>query len=288
VLSFAAVPSRADEGAEPTLERLFELGRTVVEESGIDVSELSAVGIGCGGPLDPVRGILLAPPHLPGWRDVPVVALAARAFELPVTLENDGTAAAAGEHRWGAGAGAANMVYLTVSTGVGGGAVIDGRLYRGSTGNGGEFGHVTVDRHGRPCHGCGRAGCLEAYVSGTSIAQRARERGLDVVGAEDVAAAARSGDPVAQAVWDETLEALACGIISIVNLFEPELVVIGGGVSRSGEQLLGPVRELVQAGAMKPAGSAQVVVSALGDHVGVVGAAAIVHERAALEGIPAP
>jgi glucokinase len=280
VLSFAAVPSEADRGPEPTLGRLFDLGRSAVAESAVDWAEISAVGIGCGGPLDAERGVLLAPPHLPGWRDVPVTELAEREFERPSTLENDATAAAAGEHRWGAGAGTRNMVYLTISTGVGGGVVIDGRLYRGAGLNGGELGHVTIDWRGRHCRGCGRLGCLEAYVSGTSIAERAQEAGLELATAEEVAAAARAGDARATAVWDETLEALACGLTSIVNLFEPELVVVGGGVSRSGEQLLGPVRELVRRDAMRAAGEAvRIVPSALGDHVGVVGAAAIVYER---------
>lgn len=282
VRSFAVIPSRAREGPRATLARLFDLGRRAVEESGIGWPELGAVGIGCGGPLDPERGILIAPPHLPGWRNVPVTALAAAEFERPALLENDGTAAAAGEHRFGAGAGTRTMIYLTISTGVGGGAILDGRLYRGAAGNGGEFGHVTVDRRGRLCRGCGRKGCLEAYVSGTSIAERAREAGLELDTAEGVAAAARAGEPVAVAVWEETVDALACGLTSIVNLFEPELVVLGGGVMRSGSQLLRPVREAVRTGAMQPAGGAKVVVSALGDNVGVVGAAAIVHERAGL------
>jgi glucokinase len=283
VHSFVVAPSRADEGPAPTLERLFELGRQSVAESGLEWDAIQAVGIGSGGPLDAERGILIAPPHLPGWRNVPVNELAENAFHRPVTLENDATAAAAGEHRWGAGAGVSNMVYLTISTGVGGGVVIDGSLYRGSMGNGGELGHVTIDWHGRPCRGCGRRGCLEAYVSGTSIAERAQEAGLAFTTAEDVAAAARAGDPGAIAIWDETVEALACGVTSIVNLFEPELIVIGGGVSRSGEQLIGPVRELVRASTMKPAGEkADIVASAFGDHVGVVGAAAIVYDRAAL------
>jgi glucokinase len=135
---------------------------------------------------------------------------------------------------------------------------------------------VTVDWHGRRCRGCGRLGCLEAYVSGTSIAERAVEAGLAVDGAEEVAAAAREGEPTAVAVWDETVEALACGLTSIVNLFEPELVVLGGGVTRSGDQLLAPVRERVRAEAMH---DAEIVVSPLGDQVGVVGAAAIVYDR---------
>ena len=279
--SFLFRPSRTELGVDAVLEDLFALGREAVAASGVSWTSIEAVGIGCGGPLDTTRGILLAPPHLPGWRDVPVTALTEREFERPVVLENDATAAAAGEHRWGAGAGIRNMVYLTLSTGVGGGVVIDGRLYRGSWGNGGELGHVTVDWHGRRCRGCGRRGCLEAYVSGTSIAERAQEAGVMLATAEDVAAAARAGDEGAVAVWDETVEALACGLTSIVNLFEPELLVIGGGVTRSGDQLLAPVREAVRRDAMRPAGDAvDVVLSAFGDRVGVVGAAAIVYDRA--------
>jgi glucokinase len=283
VHSFVVEPSRAEEGPASTLERLFDLGRRAVEESGIDWPAIEAVGIGCGGPLDSERGVLIAPPHLPGWRDVPVTALARKALGRAATLENDATAAAAGEHRWGAGAGVRNMVYLTISTGVGGGVVVDGSLYHGASGNGGELGHVTVDWHGRRCRGCGRLGCLEAYVSGTSIAERAREAGLAFETAADVAVAARGGDEGAVRLWDETVEALSCGLTSIVNLFEPELVVLGGGVTRSGELLLDPVRAAVRAGAMRPAGeAADVVLSRFGDQVGVVGAAAIVYDRAEL------
>ena len=283
VLSFVVEPTRSEEGAEPVLERLFALGRAAVAEAAVPWGEVAAVGIACGGPLDSERGVLIAPPHLTGWRDVPIVELAEQALERPAALENDATAAAAGEHAWGAGAGTRNMVYLTLSTGVGGGVVVDGRLLRGSRGNGAELGHVTVDWHGRPCRGCGRRGCLEAYVSGTSIAERAREAGLDVARAEDVQEAARHGDPVATAVWDETIEALGCGLTSIVNVFEPERVVVGGGVSRAGEELLAGPRAAVEASAISPGGRAvDVVTASFGDRVGVVGAAAIVRDRTAL------
>jgi glucokinase len=296
VHSFVVTRSQPERGPDAELPRLFELGRRAVADSAFAWGEIGAVGIGCGGPLDAGRGVLVAPLHLPGWTDVPVAAIAEEEYERPAVLENDATAAAAGEHRYGAGTGARNMVYLTISTGVGGGVVVDGRLYRGA-GNGAELGHVTVDWHGRRCRGCGRLGCLEAYVSGTSIAERALEAiaesrnggsslaELEDPTAEDVAAAARAGDRLAREVWDETVDALACGLTSIVNVFEPELVVVGGGVSRAGEQLLGPVREQVRATAMEPAGrSADIVAAALGEQVGVVGAAAIVYDRGVLDG----
>lgn len=282
VRSFLIEATRPAEGPERGLARLFELGKRTVADAGIDWSQLGAVGIGSGGPLDARAGVLLSPPHLPGWRDVPIVARAQEAFRLPVVLENDATAAAAGEHRYGAGAGTSHLVYLTISTGVGGGVVIDGRPYRGASGNGAELGHVTVDCDGRPCRGCGRRGCLESYVSGTSIAERAREAGMGDVTAGDVAAAAKAGDRVATAVWNATTDALACGLTSIVNVFEPQVVVLGGGVvTGTGEQLLGPVRDRVRAEAMSPGGeAAQVVAAALGRHVGVVGAAALAREHA--------
>jgi glucokinase len=280
VHGFLVAPTEAERGPEDGLARLFALGRMAVARSGIPWPDVEGVGIGCGGPLDSERGVLLAPLHLPGWEDVPIVNLAQGALDRPAVLDNDATAAAAGEHEYGAGRGTRNMVYLTISTGVGGGVVIDGRLYRGATGNGGELGHVTVDWRGRECRGCGRRGCLEAYASGTSIAERAREAGLNGMTAADVAAAARAGDPAAVRVWEETCEALASGVTSLANLFEPELVVLGGGVSRVGEQLLGPVRELVHAQVMEPPErKIGVVQAALGDSVGVVGAAAVAYER---------
>jgi glucokinase len=274
VHGFVTGPSAAT--SADGVPRLFDLGRRAVAGSGL---QIDAVGIGCGGPLDSANGILIAPLHLPGWRDVPIAALAQEAFGVPAVLDNDATAGAAGEHRFGAGRGTRDMVYLTISTGVGGGVVIDGQLHRGRSGNGGELGHVTVDFHGRRCRGCGRRGCLEAYCSGTSIAERAEEAGMRGATAADVAQAARAGDPVAVRVWEETCEALACGITSIVNLFEPEAVVLGGGVVRTGEQLLGPVRErVVQQVIGEPP---SIVAAAAGDAVGVVGAAAVAYERVA-------
>jgi glucokinase len=277
VEGFAVAPTDAAPGPDDGLRRLFALGRQALDASRADVA---AVGIGCGGPLDSSTGVLIAPLHLPGWTDVPIVELASSELGLPAVLDNDATAAAAGEHRFGAGRGTRNMVYLTVSTGVGGGVVLDGRVFRGSTGNGGELGHVTVDWNGRVCKGCGRRGCLEAYASGTSIAERAREAGMAVETASEVAAAARAGDAVAERVWAETCAALACGVASLANVFEPERVVIGGGVTREGEQLLGPVRERVRAEVIAPvARSLDVVAAELGETVGVVGAAAVAFER---------
>jgi glucokinase len=287
VHSFLVAPTPASPAQR--LDVLFSLGRKVIADAG---AEVTAVGIGCGGPLDAERGVLISPPHLPGWRDLPLAELTSAEFDRPAALENDGTAAAEAEYRFGAGIGTTHMVYLTLSTGVGGGAVLDGRVYRGATGNGAEFGHVVVDRNGRVCHGCGNRGCLEAYTSGTSIAARARELAdehsslstVEDVTAEVVIAHAAAGDPVAALVWREAVEALGSGLTSIVNVLEPELVVLGGGVSKAGEGLFAPARAAVRAGAMTPGGRAvRVERAVLGDQVGVVGAAAVAMRS--LEGV---
>jgi glucokinase len=294
VLSFATCPTGVQDGPDAALGRLFELGDKALADAGAAPGRLRGTGIGCGGPLDSARGVLLRPPHLTGWVDVPITALAAERYGMPAVLDNDGTAGAAGEWRFGAGRGCRHLLYLTVSTGIGGGAVVDGRLFRGAAGNGGEPGHVTVRPGGRPCKGCGGSGCLEAYASGTSVAERAAEAvaaataegrstvlsGCDPLTAADVSAAAAQGDPVAAAVWNETLEALGTGLTSLVNVLEPELVVLGGGMTRSGEQLLGPVRRTVTARAMGPAARAVRLVRASGgDRAGLLGAAAVALER---------
>ena len=231
---------------------------------------------------------LLCPPHLPGWVDVPITRLVEDTYGLRAVLDNDGTAGAAGEWRFGAGRGTRHLVYLTVSTGIGGGFVVDGRTYRGAAGNGGEPGHITVRSDGRPCRACGRSGCLEAYASGTSISELAREAVAlgeatslppDAT-AVDVSRQARAGDPLARRLWDQTTSLLGQGVTSIVNLYEPDVVVLGGGVTRAGEQLLSPVRQAVARLAMGPAARAvRVVPAGNGDRAGVLGAAAVAFER---------
>jgi glucokinase len=283
VQSYVQVETGVDEGPTAVVKRLLDLGEQAAAEAGLAVA---AVGIGCGGPLDPVNGVILGPPGLPGWDYVPLGQLVAERFQLPVYVENDATAAALGEYRW-AGWGVQNLVYLTVSTGFGGGIVVNGKLFLGAAHQGGELGHVVVDWQGRQC-GCGARGCAEAYVSGTSIARRAIEAATGTsstlagraITAKDVAEQARAGDPVARAVWDETTAMLGRMVAVLVNVCEPELVVLGGGVTRAGDQLLVPVREAALQQAMPPAAAAcDVVLSRHGDAVGVLGAAAIAYER---------
>lgn len=281
---FLSEPTEKHRGPDAVIAHLFDMGHRSIAAAGLGVP--ASVGISCGGPLDAPAGVLTRPLHLPGWIDIPIVAMATAEFGVPAVVENDATAAVLAEHRYGAAQGAAIALYLTLSTGVGGGSVIDGRLHRGAAGNGGEFGHITVRPGGRDCL-CGRRGCLEAYASGTSIAARARDlldaddrasslRDLEAVRAEHVAAAAAAGDAVASELWQETTDLLGQAVTDLVNLFEPNVVVLGGGVTRSGAQLLDPVRDIVQNTAMPPAAArATVTLAGLGDEVCVVGAGAL-------------
>lgn len=291
VLSRREAASHREAGPTAMIARLIDLGRAAVSESGVAWSAIRAVGIACGGPLDPATGIILSPLHLPGWDDVPLARMVSDALDRPAVVDNDATACALAEWWFGAGRsmGADHLVYLTISTGVGGGLILDGRVYRGAALNAGELGHLTVDYLGRQC-GCGRRGCLEAYVSGTSIAARAREAlatgersslaSLSIVRAEDVAAAARDGDPLAVRIWDETTAMLGSGVTNILDIFNPQIVVLGGGVTRAGDQLLRPVREAALGQALAPAARvADIVLAELGEKLGVVSAAAVAFDR---------
>lgn len=300
LLSRDEVPAGAPDGPEAVIQRLIELGDRVVDSSGASPSAIVATGVACGGPLDPVAGIVRDPPNLPGWHDVPLLARLRESLgddlgERPLYLDNDANAAALGEHRYGAGRGVKHLVYLTISTGIGGGIVVDGRVVGGENGNAGEIGHMSVAHDGWPCH-CGSRGCLEAFCSGTNIAARANARiaagetsrlgemAPGSVTARDVAEAARVGDPLAVRVWDETTTVLGAGVGNVINLMNPRLVILGGGVTRAGEQLLGPVRRIALQRAFPYLASvADVVLAELGPDTGIMGAVALAQARLAAE-----
>ncbi|HWS87939.1 MAG TPA: ROK family protein, partial [Pyrinomonadaceae bacterium] len=238
-------------------------------------------------PLSRDRGLILSPPNLPGWDEFPVAALVRERLGVPVLLDNDANAAALGEREYGAGRGADNLVYVTISTGIGGGIIVNGRLVHGVGDAAGEVGHMVVEPGGPPC-GCGARGCLEALCSGTSIARRAAERlagggrtsmllegggGLEGITARAVAEAARAGDAVAGEVWDETVAYLALGLGNVVAALAPEAVILGGGVSTAGDQLLVPLRERIRRSVkIAPVEEVRIVQAELGGDSGAYGA----------------
>ncbi|MGK5531073.1 ROK family protein [Streptomyces sp. URMC 129] len=241
---------------------------------------VTAVGIGSAGPVDARTGTV-SPVNIPGWRGFPLVeALRPVTGGLPVTLVGDAVAVAAGEHRRGAARGHANALCMVVSTGVGGGLVLDGRLRAGPTGNAGHIGHISVDYDGERCP-CGGRGCVERLAAGPAIARHARaagwrpaEPGGDTTAA-GVARAAREGDPRALAAYDRAARALAAGIAATATLVELDVVVVGGGVARAGETLFAPLRRALRTYAALPFVRALPVLPArLGADAGLVGAAA--------------
>ncbi|HID64644.1 MAG TPA: ROK family protein [Anaerolineae bacterium] len=282
--------TRAAEGQKAIVERMVDAAYRVMGEAGLVPAQIAAVGVGSPGPIDSRTGVVTAPPNLPGWKNVPLKQLIEEALGITTFLENDANAAALGEHRFGAGRGVQNMIYVTASTGIGGGLILNGQLYSGTTGAAGEIGHITVLPWGPYC-GCGNRGCLEALASGTAIAREGRElvrRGMPTlitelaagdperVTAKLVAEAAAKGDIEAQEILAEAMTYLGVGMASLVNLFNPELIVIGGGLTNMGEKLFGPVRRAIERRAFPAAARAVKVVPAeLGDDVGVLGAVAV-------------
>jgi glucokinase len=282
-LPFRRFPTQIKNAPEQILEEACsELEQMAAEAR----TRIVAVGIGCGGPLDRRRGLILSPPNLPRWDEFPIVRQVEERFGVPVLLDNDANAAALGEHEYGAGRGVRNLVYITISTGIGGGLIINDQLVHGVGDGAGEVGHMVVAPGGPPC-GCGARGCLEAICSGTSIARRASERlahdgrpstlrdtsGTERVTAHAVAEAARAGDEIAREVWDETIVYLALGLSNIIATLAPEAIILGGGVSTSGDQLLVPLRARVRESVrIMPVEQVRILQASLGGDSGIHGA----------------
>ena len=247
-------------GAWPTdLERLEAQSRELLGAAGVREDELDGLGLSAPGPLNPETGIVVEAPNLPGWRQVPVAERIGAAFGVPCRLENDANAAALAEWRFGAGQGSAHMLYLTMSTGVGGGLILNGELYRGAHFAAGEVGHIPIVPGGRTCS-CGLRGCLEAYTSGAGIAARIREDiaagrapGMleraggdpDSVSARLWVEALRAGDAYARALKDDFVEHLAQGLAGLVIGLDPECIVLGTIIERNPDLFLDDLRDRV-------------------------------------------
>jgi glucokinase len=278
--------SETDLGLESVLGRMSDSLAAAAAEAGTEVSALGAVGIASPGAIDSVRGVVAGAPQLPGWKDVPLVERMSERLGIPGYLENDATAAALGEHRYGAGRGTRQMLYITVSTGVGGGIIIDGDLYSGASGAAGELGHVIVDPDGPPCRWCG-SGCVESFASGTNLARRGEElvksgeapvlaelaRTEGRLSAETMVLAANGGDQAVREAFRRAGCYLGIAFAGFVNIFNPEAIVVGGGVARgAGELIMGPAREMMEAHAIAESlKHVRLEPAALGDRSGLLG-----------------
>ncbi len=291
-IAFRSSPTRASEGEDSVVERMIQMIEDVIAvtmaETGAPRENFLGVGVGAPGPLDRELGVIITAPNL-GWKMFPLRDRIQDATGLKTTLDNDANCATMGEAWTGAAKGAKNVIGVTIGTGIGGGIIIDGRLYHGSSDVAGEIGHMTIDSTGRRC-GCGNYGCLEAYASGTAIAERAREAlagetegvlltmcegQLPKVTAQMVYKAANEGDLIAIDVVRETARFLGAGIGALLNVLNPEVVVLAGGVVNAGEALFAPLKVEIRRRAFAPAVDAcRIVPGMLGGSAGVVGAVA--------------
>jgi glucokinase len=263
-----------------TLHRLADFARALMQEANLTRQDMIGVGASCGGPLDSAKGIVYAPPNLPGWEAVPVRQILEEELQMPVRVENDANATALAEWQFGAGKGTRNLVFMTMGTGIGAGLILDGRLFRGANDLAGEVGHQTIMMNGPLCK-CGKRGCLEALASGPAIARIAQEsmmygrhkRVLALAGgkpagitAQHVVEAAKEGDPFALRVLNEVGTYMGVGIANLIQILNPERVVLGTIAVHAGDLVLEPIRKAVAEYAWERSCSVcEIVPAALGD-----------------------
>jgi len=290
--------THAGQGPEEVIGRIIDSIKCLME-SAASPGQITGVGIAAAGACEVSSGVISSSPNLPGWHDIPLRDIIQRQFGIATYLDNDATLAAFGEHCFGAGVGVDNLLYVTVGTGIGGGIIIDGKPYRGVSGTAGEMGHMTIDDNGPRCS-CGNIGCWETFASGTALAREAVKRieagaqtailglcqgDLSKVSAQAVSLAAEGGDALAAELISQTGYYLGVGLANLVNIFNPELISIGGGLSNIGERLLAPALKVVKERAFAvPAKAVRIAISRLGADAGVMGAVAmVVQERARLQ-----
>ncbi|MFB2565240.1 ROK family protein [Rhizobium sp. IMFF44] len=286
LLTFSSLSTDAAGGPAAVIRQIEQLAETVLAET----PGLSPIGIGIGapGPLDPDAGVVIAAPTLVGWHEVPLADILHGHFRLPVRLENDANAAALGEWRYGAGRGAESMVFVTVSTGIGGGVIADGRILHGRRGLAAEIGHMTITSEGERCF-CGVVGCFEAVASGTALGRRATAgtrpsdgslmRALaadaDVTG-RHVVEAARTGDADALALLATEARWLGIGFTNLLHLYSPDMLVMGGGISHGFDLLHDQMAATIRERAMPAYRNVPIVAAQLGRHAGLIGAASLI------------
>lgn len=283
-------PTLAMESFENVVGRMKNLLRNCFNEAEKKGHEISSIGMGCPGLLDSDKGIVRFSPNLPQWKDVEIGKIISDEFKVPVAIDNDVRVAALGEYNFGAGKGFKNIICITVGTGIGGGLILDGKLLRGPTQSIGEIGHMTLKKDGPLC-GCGNYGCLEALASSTAIIRSIKEvfekntsplmkelhnSGIDL-GAYLVSQAINRGDKEAARIMSETGEWIGIGLANVVNLLNPDIIIIGGGVALAGDILFEPIKKEISQRALKiPADFVKVVPALLGDSAGMIGASTLI------------
>jgi glucokinase len=287
-------PTQANEGVTAVIDRLFALIDELLGQDITEIREYGGIGIACAGGVDTTNGLITQSPNLPDWQNIPLAKMVRQKYKAETYLVNDASAAALGEHRFGAGMGVSNLVMVTLGTGIGGGIVINDELYLGVRGSAAEIGHMIIDINGPACT-CGSNGCLESFASGTAIARNAINRiklgeesaivdmvdgKIEAITAETVGEAARGEDTLALDVLSRAAYYLGVGLVNLVNIFNPEMIVLGGGMTDILEFLMEPARRVVDARAFKIAAETVVLAEAqLNNDAGIYGVAAYAFDR---------
>jgi len=288
IIAKTSVPTPAQKGPEAVMDAMAKTVHDLMDRENISLQEVLSVGVGAPGPMNWKTGIVYSPPNLTGWHNVPLAAEMRNRLKVPCYIENDANAACFGEYWLGAGQGCECIAVFTLGTGVGGGIVVFKQLLRGIDGTAGELGHLKVQRDGRLC-GCGSRGCLEAYASVTGMVRTAQEgiekgretiltklcnNDMDKITGKMISQAADKGDAFAQEVVQETAIWLGLGIASVVNMLNPERVILCGGMIAAKERLFKPVRETVMKNAFEvPAKRCEILPAGLDEDSGVFGCA---------------
>lgn len=290
ILYSNSVPTRAEMGYEYTVTNIKQAIYELMKETKLSTKDIEGIGFGFPGQVDYKSGVVRLAPNIPGWVEVPIAKLIEDEFHIPTRVDNDVRCAALGELNYGAGKGCENLICITVGTGIGSGLIVNGKLVRGASNAAGEIGHIKLQMHDGPICGCGDTGCMEAFASGPSIVAMAEDyiRGGKSTKFREMAngnpitpyivcEAAKAGDPVALRIFSIMGEYIGIGMASVVNLLNPERIIVGGGVADAGDLLLDPLKETLYKRAMKIAGSAvEVVPAQLGNTAGVIGASLLI------------
>ena len=292
IIAEAKLPTETELGQEKIKKNIFKSIESVMEKAELHNNDIRAIGIGSPGPLDVESGVIHECSNLP-IKNMPIVDLIEEKTDIPASLQNDANTAALGEKVFGAGKEAENLLYITISTGVGGGIIIDGKIYYGVNGNAGELGHITIDPDGPLC-GCGNQGCLESFSSGTAIRRMAVEalnkgeskmlaqlhENEGYLDAALVAQAASEGDEVSKEIFKNAGNYLGIGLANFVNIFNPEMIILGGGVMKAKEFFLNETKEVLKQRALEaPQNIVEIKEAVLGDHIGVKGAIAVAMQK---------
>ncbi len=284
------IPTRAEMGYEYTVNNMKQAIRDLLTETKLSPKDIEGIGFGLPGQVDFKSGIVRLITNIPGWVEIPLAKMIEDEFHIPTRIDNDVRCAALGELNFGAGKGCENLICITVGTGIGSGLIVNGKLIRGASNAAGEIGHIKLQMHDGPICGCGDTGCLEAFASGPSIVAMAEEyimggkstKYREMANGNDitpfiVAEAAKAGDAVAQRIYTKMGEYIGIGLASVVNLLNPEKIIIGGGVAGAGDILMNPLKETLKKRAMKIAGdTVEVVPAQLGNTAGVIGASLLI------------